>query len=79
MRNEGFVQVDWAPAEAVPARVEEEIDVDGDGQSDFALALDTQTSAASLTPRSPRVLGLQGCYRLQEAWAVRVNLRNSQR
>ncbi len=76
-RPEGFVQVDWAAAGNVPAQVAEDIDYNGDGQADFRVELDTTTQQAKLTPYTPQVIGLQGTYRLKDAWAVRVNLKNS--
>src|SRR5512146_508794 len=30
-----FVQLAWAPADRLPARVEDEVDVDGDGRADL--------------------------------------------
>jgi hypothetical protein len=36
-------QVEWAPLEgrALPARLREEVDSDGDGSADFVISLDT--------------------------------------
>ena len=34
-RVDSFVQLDWKPAAALPARVSEEIDLDGDGRADL--------------------------------------------
>jgi hypothetical protein len=76
-RPEGFVQVDWAPLGAVPAQVAEDLDYNADGQPDFRIALDTQTKQATLTPYTAQVISLQGVYQLKDAWAVRVNLKNT--
>jgi hypothetical protein len=76
-QSEGFVQVDWAPAGKVPAQVAEDIDYNGDGRPEFRLELDTNTQQAKLTPYTPQVIGLRGTYRLTDAWAVRVDLKNS--
>ncbi len=76
-RPEGFVQVDFAPPGYVPAQVAEEIDYDGDGQTDFRLELDTKTRQARLTPYTAAVMGVRGVYRLKDAWAVRVDVKNS--
>jgi len=54
-RSSGFVQVDWGPLEALPARMEENVDFDGDGRPDFAVALATAPLAASLKTSDPRV------------------------
>lgn len=78
-RSEGFVQVDWAPADSVPSGLEDAIDYDGDGAVDFLVRLDTGRGLAEVTPVAPAVLGLRGTYRLDDGWAVRVNVRNTQR
>ncbi len=76
-RSEGFVQVDWAPPGRVPALMAEDIDYNADGQVDFRVELDTQEERATITPYTAQVLGLQGTYRLKDAWAVRVALKNA--
>jgi hypothetical protein len=78
-RREGFVQVDWTPLANLPARLVEEVDVNGDGQADFRVELDTRSHQAVLMPRASWVIGLQGTYRLKEAEAIRVALRNPAR
>jgi hypothetical protein len=75
-RKEGFVQVAWRPADALPARIDEEIDADADGRADFRIELETATRQASLTPYSPNVIELEGVYRLGETLAIRVTLKN---
>lgn len=77
--KKGFVQVAWRPADALPARIDEEIDADADGQADFRIELDTVTEQASLTPYSPNVIELQGVYDLDETLAIRVTLKNPRR
>ena len=75
-RREGFIQIDFGPLDAVPATLDEPVDYDRDGTTDFRIQLDTRTAAANLTELTPAVLGLGGTYRLKDAWAVRVNLKN---
>jgi hypothetical protein len=75
-RKEGFVQVAWRQADALPAHIDEEIDVDADGRADFRIELETTTKQASLTPYSPHVIDLEGVYRLDETLAIRVTLKN---
>jgi hypothetical protein len=72
----GFVQVAWEPLEALPARIDEEVDVDADGQADFRVELNTVAQQATLTPISPIVLELQGVYEIRDTLAVRVRLEN---
>ncbi len=74
--REGFIQVGWRPANALPSRIDEAIDFDADGQADFHIAIDTATRQATLTPASPNVLSLQGVYRIGESLAIRVELKN---
>jgi hypothetical protein len=76
-RREGFVQVAWRPADALPARIDEEIDADADGRADFRVELETATRQATLTPYSADVLELEGVYRLDETLAIRVKLKNT--
>ncbi len=75
-RKEGFIQVAWRKAEALPPRIDESIDFDTDGQTDFHIAIDTATRQATLTPASPNVLSLRGVYRIGESLAIRVELKN---
>lgn len=70
--KQGFVQVDWTPAEPLPARLEEEIDFDGDGTTDFRVELSTQDNSAKLVSVNPHVLSLEGTYKLKNGPAIRV-------
>jgi hypothetical protein len=74
--KEGFIQVAWRKADALPAQINEAIDFDADGQADFHVSLDTATRQATLTPLTQNVLGLKGVYSLGETLAIRVTLRN---
>jgi hypothetical protein len=76
-RPDGFVQIDWAPLDALPARIDEDIDFDDDGQKDFRIELDTRFTSATLTPHNLRVKHLEGVYRLEDALAIRVALQNT--
>jgi hypothetical protein len=78
-RKEGFIQVGWAPLDALPARIDKEIDADGDGQADFRVEVDTANKESTMTPYAPWVLDLEGTYRLNDTLAVRVRLRNPSR
>jgi hypothetical protein len=78
-RKEGFVQVDWLPPYALPARIDEEIDADGDGQADFRIKVVTAAKEATLTPYAPWVLKLEGTYTLEDSLAVRVTLKSPSR
>ena len=78
-REEGFVQVEWRPPSALPARIDEEIDADGDGQADFHVQVDTANKETTLTPYASWVLELEGTYRLEDSLMIRVGLRNPSR
>ncbi len=78
-RSEGFIQVGWAPSNALPARIDEEIDVDGEGRADLRVEVDTANKASTLTPYASWVLDLEGTYRLNDTLAVRVRLRSPSR
>ncbi len=59
-----FVQIAWTPAQALPRRVREELDIDGDGASDalveFAVPGDPTTPLeVNVTPRGAKVQALQ--------------------
>ncbi len=73
-RKQGFVQVDWAPDQSIPTRIDEEVDFDGDGIADFRVQLESAENAATIIPLDRRVLSLEGTYRLENARSVRVTL-----
>ena len=77
--KEGFIQVAWRPPEDLPARIDEEIDFDADGQGDFRIELEPATQRAALTPYSPIIVKLEGVYDLGERLAIRVTLKNPSR
>ena len=63
-RTEPFVQIAWSPAEALPPRIAEEIDIDHDGRPDvfieFAVPADkSQDLYVDATPRSQMVKSLR--------------------
>ncbi len=75
--QDGFIQVQWEPHQALPARIEEAIDYNGDGKTDFAIVLDTASGKASLSGQSPSVVTIEGTYRLKTGWAARILLRKA--
>jgi hypothetical protein len=78
-RREGFIQVAWRPPDSLPARIDEQIDTNADGQADFRVVLETATREAIVTPSSPNVMELEGVYDLGETLAIRVKLKNPRR
>jgi hypothetical protein len=75
-RKEGFIQVNWTPLDRLPARIDEEIDADGDGQADFRVEVDTANKETTLTPYVSWVLRLEGTYKPEGSLMIRVRLRN---
>lgn len=53
--KKGFVQIDWFSRSALPERISEEIDYDGDGQKDFKIILLTEENRATLTSYNENV------------------------
>ena len=53
-RVDSFVQIAWTPANRLPARVSEQVDVDGDGTPDVLVGFDTQKLVVDVTPLNPR-------------------------
>lgn len=75
-KTNGFVQIDYVPASALPERITDDIDFDLDGEADFRLEYDAAANSAILTPYNDRVSDVEGCYTLRERRAVRVYLLN---
>jgi hypothetical protein len=78
-RREGFVQVDWAPLDNLPAQIEEEVDADQDGRADFKVQVDTAGGSATLSSQADWVVGVEGPHSREESLAVRVHLKNPAR
>jgi hypothetical protein len=73
--KEGFIQINWEPAAALPQIISEGFDYNNDGKEDFVVALNTTTGEATLTKSNPAILGIGKSYRLRDGWAVRVLLK----
>ncbi len=63
-RPAAFVQLAWDPAGALPARVTEEVDLDGDGRADLTVCFDvpadtTEALFVDVTPAGGKVLPLR--------------------
>lgn len=75
-RDTGFVQIKWQPKDAnLPELIDEKIDFDQDGKTDFQIQLNTTTSATTLDPLDNRVLSADKVIEAQNARILRVNLR----
>lgn len=74
-REKGFVQIDFAPLEALPPLIKTEIELELDGKKSFELSYDTLKNEAQLVAKDKRVVGVEGCYILKERRAVRIGLR----
>lgn len=78
-RQEGFVQIAWKPAAALPAVMQEKLDYDGDGREDFLISVDTSAQTAAVTSYNSVVGTEAKVYKLRDGWAVRVPLMNKTR
>lgn len=79
-RKVGFIQINWVPlSEDLPPVINEEIDIEGDGKSDFRIQLNTLTNSVSFMDHSDRIIGIEAVYNLDRERAVRFRLRNSSR
>ena len=92
-RVEPFVQLDWTPAAALPARISEEVDLDGDGRADLRASFSVPRNVdaelrVEVEPLGPRVKALRGVgkesfyamiARVREAIIVRVPLATAAR
>ncbi len=70
-----FVQVAWAPASRLPARVADEVDIDGDGRPDLSVSFAVPanpdaTLHADVTSRSPLVASAHEIRRQSFAAAI---------
>jgi hypothetical protein len=77
--KKGSIQLDWAPLEALPVSIDEEIDADGDGKVDFRVQVDTANLQSTLTLYAPWVIELEGTYERKASLAVLVRLENPAR
>ena len=73
-RVDPFVQMTWTPVAKLPARVSEEVDLDGDGTPDLEVAFDTASLRLEATPLHAgyRAVHVQGVVSFSELIA-RVN------
>lgn len=80
-RSQGFVQIDWVPEEkeTLPALIEEEFDLDGDGTGEFRIRLDTLAARAELLKNEPWVLRADNVIMADAEQILRVRLRNPNR
>ncbi len=75
-RREGFVQIVWTPAGALPETIVEEIDYDNDGQADFQVTLHSNTKTAEWKTYIDQAYGIDGPYAIGDGLGVRINLKN---
>ena len=73
----GFVQVVWKSEALLPKTIEEAVDYNQDGKTDFLAELNTETLETHITPYAAQVKGLEGTVKLKKGIAVRIQLTNS--
>jgi len=75
-RSHGFIQIKWTPKDAnLPERIEEQIDYDVDGTSEFLIRLNTKTNDADLETSDSRVLSIGEVLTAGNTRIIRVNLK----
>jgi hypothetical protein len=77
-RSSGFVQIDWVPRknQSLPAIVEEEFDIDGDGSTEIGVRVDMAAGKAEMLRQSPWVLGVDQLITADSERILRIRLRN---
>jgi hypothetical protein len=92
-RETPYVQLDWKPADALPAHISDLVDIDGDGQPDARVTFDVPRDPkaplhVTVDPLNPRYAALQHIgkprfssliVRVDDAILVRIPLANSRR
>ncbi|MEW6262893.1 MAG: hypothetical protein AB1641_07425 [Thermodesulfobacteriota bacterium] len=71
----GFVQIAWEPVTALPPVIEEKIDYNGDGKSDFSIKLESAQGRAELKSDQATVGPIAGVFEYKKGWRVRVHLK----
>ena len=71
-KREGFVQIDWGPYEALPARLRESLDLDGDGKEETVIELDKAAPSVLLRTADCRVGPAEKPLIVEKARAVRL-------
>ena len=62
--------------QSLPALIEEEFDIDGDGTAEFGIRLDTVAARAELIKKKPWVLSADSVITVDKERILRVRLRN---
>ena len=77
-RATGFVQIDWVPEakQSLPARIEEDVDIDGDGASDCIIRIDTVRNETQLLQQADWVLDAEPLITSDSERILRIRLRN---
>lgn len=73
-RSKGFVEVDYE-GRNIPKMISQNIDFDSDGKNDFYIRYDIKNNKSEFKSLNKNVLSLQGVYKINNGYAVRVNLK----
>lgn len=76
-RKNGFVQLDWRGN--IPESINDTIDYDNDGTSDFSVIINRKESKAELASYNPLVKKVGISTPTSYGWAVRVDLKRDNR
>jgi len=75
--KEGFIQIRWEPLYGLPALIEEPVNFSSGAKEDFSIRVDTKTGKTVLVKNNTNVLSVSESERLDNAWLVRVKLKNT--
>jgi hypothetical protein len=70
----GFVQIRFAPIQAMPDTIRETIDFDVDGQADLDVTIIPKTGVTEMKPINPVVQKVSISSPLKTDWVIRVDL-----
>jgi hypothetical protein len=76
--KDGFVQIRFSPQNSLPSIINDTIDFNHDGSTDFRLIIDTKSGKTFLKALNSNVLGLNVSSKVKNDWIVRVNVLNLQ-
>ncbi len=75
--SEGFVQVTWRVKDKLPERIKETVDFNNDNLPDFQISINTKNGKTKFIPLSEDVLSLDISSEMKKDWAIRVNIKNT--
>jgi hypothetical protein len=72
--SDGFVQVKFAGTNNMPAKIDEAIDYDLNGDPDFKVSINTSDGVTTLEKLNNHVKSIQVSSKVKDFWLIRVNV-----